>query len=173
MRWLVRGAQGAIALYWLWAAVTALMVTVSLGKPVVGTLSVFGLPIAYSAYGIAGEQYYPPWLLAAMFANRVMFLYAFYRLWRLFGAFARERFFAADTIGHLLAFTGWFTIFTLSRLLMPMVFVASGGQSLPPGVVVQPDLSDLGDLGYPILFFIIAHILNEARKKDEELDRYF
>jgi len=173
MKWLIRGVQTGIAAHIIWATATAIIITLALGKTVDFPLSFIGLAYPERVYGIPGEAYFSSPFHTAVFLNRLLYLYAFYRLWRMFGAFADRHYFAQRTISHLYAFTGLFTLFTLSRIAISWIFIATSSSAFPVGETLEINFSDLEDLGYPVIFFIIAHIFNQARKNEEELDNYF
>ncbi len=159
----------SVLIYLIWAAVTAGLITLSGGETVSYQWKIGWMKIGHSISGIQGEADYNVWLYIAAALNRILFLYAFYRLWCLFRSFAKKAFFAQKTIAHLRAFTGLFTLFVISRLGIEFIHY----MSLPYETRGYLDTSEIGTLSYPILFFIIAYILNEARKNVEELDSYF
>ena len=173
MKWLIKSIQLGVLLHILWAATTGLVITLALGDTVEVPFAFIGLPYPTHVCGIQGEAFFtwPFHMLTAL--TRILYLYAFYRLWRLFGAFSNNAYFARSTIGHLKAFTGLFTVFTLSRVAISWIFISTTGNSIPELRSMAIDFSDLEDLTYPVLFYVIAHILGEARKNEEELDSYF
>ena len=173
MKWLIKSVQFGVLIHITWAAVTAIIISLVVGETFYAEQTFMGTSISFAIHGIPGEAYFTWPFHVAVFLNRLLYIYAFYRLWRMFGAFSHKRYFTQHTIGHLYVFTGAFTLFTISRIAISWIFHITSSGALPEGVAIEANFSNLEDLGYPILFFIIAHILNEARKNEEELDTYF
>jgi len=173
MRFVVRAVQAWIIIHLAWAAVTGAIVTLTTGHDWQLQQNLGFVAFTFRTNGIAGEAFFPWWMLVLTFFNRVLYLYAFYRLLRLFNGFARKQYFSQDTIGHMQAFTGLFTLFTVSRLGLENLFVLFVQPGIPEAASIRTNWSDLSDLAFPILFFIIARVLNEARRNREELDTYF
>ena len=133
-------------------------------------LEIAGVIFPLSVEGITGEANYPWPLHIATFITRIIYVFAFFRLWQMFGFFAQKRYFSLEAIGHLRLFTGLFALFTLLRIAIELIFIAVYE---PSSGTAAFDSTYIDDLAYPVLFFIIAHILNEARKHEEEIGHYF
>ncbi len=104
------------------------------------------------------------------FISRVIYLYGFYRLGQLFSAFEQKQYFASKTIQHLTFFSGCFLAFTVLRKIVETIYL--NFYVLEPGKT-EITGEHLGSLFVPVLFFIVAHVLNEARKNEEEMGNYF
>jgi len=168
MKWLIQITRMAIVLHFLEALISAVAVTWNRGADVVLRHDFGGFWIWLTADGVAGEADFAWYLHVAIFLNRVIYLYAIYRLFRLFSGFARKAYFARETIRHLFVYTGLIVVFTVMRVGIEYLhFATATDQS------AAFDGSELANLGNAVLLFIIAHILNEARKNSEELDNYF
>jgi hypothetical protein len=70
----------------------------------------------------------------------------------------------------LTIFSGCFLAFTALRIIVETSYV--NFYVLEHGSVEFGN-EYLGDLFLPVLFFIVAHVLNEARKSEEEMENYF
>ena len=173
MKWLIKIVQISVLAHILWAGATGLVVTLTSGEAATFPFAFMGHSYIYKIYGVPGEALFTWPFHIAIFLNRLLYLYAFYRLWKLFGAFAQRQYFSKRAIGHLYGFTGLFTLFTLSRIAISWIFAAVSSNPLLESVNIGVSLYDLADLGYPILLFIIAHILKEARKNEQELADFF
>lgn len=168
MKWLIQFTRLAVIIHFVQSLVTALVVTWNqgVGSEIVHDFG--GFWIRLGANGVAGEADFAWYLHLAIFLNRVIYIYAIYRLIRLFGAFARKTYFARATIQHLFIYTGLIAVFTITRVGIEFVHYLT-----TPGRTGSFDGSELGNLANALLLAIITHILNEARKNAEELDDYF
>ena len=168
MRWLIELTRAAIVLHFIDSLISGIAVTWNLGADsvLVHDFGLFSLRIG--AGGVAGEADFAWYLHAAIFLNRVLYLYAIYRLFRLFSAFAKKAYFARETIRHLFVYAGLIVVFTVMRVGIEFVHYA-----IATNQAASFDGSELTNLANTVLLFIIAHILNEARKNTEELDNYF
>jgi hypothetical protein len=169
---LIRLAKWGALVYLVWAGVTAVTLAFSFGEPVKFEFSSDDGQ-QFHRYGIdapEGEADYGWFLYTLTFIGRAIYVYGFYRLWQLFSAFERKRYFARKTIQHLTFFSGCFLASTALRKIVETVYLNL--YVLDPGYTELTG-EYLGDLFLPVLFFIIAHVLNEARKNEEEMGNYF
>ena len=97
--------------------------------------------------------------------------YAFFRLGRLFGLFAKGRYFSQKGVQHMRVFAsiyvGWQVVDFFGGLAG--TFYERGHLHLSREV----SSDGIGQFMLGMTFLIIAHVLNEARKNNEELDNYF
>ena len=163
-------AKWGTLLHLLWAGITAAIITYSLGEPVCFEFTIDGGHQRYHIGGTDGEANYGWFLYTLTFISRIIYLYGFYRLWLLFRAFDQKQYFARKTIQHLTIFSGCFLAFTALRIIVETSYV--NFYVLEHGSVEFGN-EYLGDLFLPVLFFIVAHVLNEARKSEEEMENYF
>ena len=170
MALLIKCAKWGTLIYFLWSGITAGIITYSLGENTAINFSLFGSVYKFSIVGIAGEANYGWQLHAMTFVSRLAYVYGFYRLWRLFIAFDQRQYFAKEPIQHLKIFTGSFLLFTVLRIVIENSYV--NFYTLEIGNV-ELDSSYWGDLFLPVLFYIVAHVLNQARKNEEEMENYF
>ena len=112
-------------------------------------------PIVYILYGI-------------LFA----FLgYGFFRLGHLFGLFAKGRYFSLKGVQHMRIFAISFLALNLLTFARSQILAFQYGQWKLFPSKISGDKIGVFMLG--ITFLIIAHILNEALKNNDELDNYF
>ncbi len=122
--------------------------------------------------GEAGDLGSDPslWAYLWLVLGGAMFAYAFYRLGRLFGLFAKRRYFSSKGVQHMRVFAGIYLTLGLVNFVETKYEIYRGGD--------RADLwnisgEDIVGVMLSLTFLIIAHVLNEARKKNEELDNYF
>ena len=113
-------------------------------------------PIVYILYGI----------LSAFLG------YGFFRLGRLFGLFAKGRYFSLKGVQHMRIFATSFLALQLFTFVRIQVMAIQNGK-WKRGLSVKIHGEDIAIFMLGITFLIIAHILNEARKNNDELDNYF
>ncbi|UTW56347.1 DUF2975 domain-containing protein [Kordiimonas sp. SCSIO 12610] len=169
---LIRLAKWGTLAYLIYKTLVVIVATYSLGEPVkFEFFSDDGQQV--HRYGITPpdeEAHYGWFLYMLIVFSRVIYLYGFYRLWQLFSAFEQKQYFAGKTIQHLKIFSGCFLVFTALRIIVETSYLNI--------YVLEPGNTEIvgeywGDLFLPVLFFIVAHVLNEARKNEEEMGNYF
>ena len=97
--------------------------------------------------------------------------WAFYRLDRMLRCFERGEFFDRTTVGHLRAFSGLLLLAKLLSLLVMHVRVATVAQMLEHHrslTSVNLSIDDMAVLLMCALFFLIARMMEEARRLAEE-----
>lgn len=112
------------------------------------------------------------WWVYILIAMFTLFLgYGFYRLARMFGLFAKGRYFSLKGVQHMRIFAISFLALHVFNAIRYQIWAVQYGQfRLFPSVIDGKNISSF-ILG--LTFLIIAHVLNEARKNHEELDSYF
>ncbi len=172
MKYLINIARAGIFIHLLWAGITAAIVTFSFGDIVPFRLSVFGSDYVFAVGGIRGETEYGWVLWSITLISRVTYLYGFFHLLRMFGQFAQKRFFSIEAINHLRIFAALFALYTLLSFAIETIYITfvQSGDIFKQAILKSPFL---GGLFFATLFFILVHILNEARKNEEEIGTYF
>ena len=110
------------------------------------------------------------WRNVAAAVYGFFFVSIFYRLGRLMGLFLKRHYFTEKAVGHM-RYIAW--VYLLMNLIG---FVISKWHGYGhDGLNTFSKFSGEGIFAFmlSLTFLIIAHILNEARKNTEELDRYF
>ena len=167
---LIRLAKWGTLVYLVLASIITVTLAYSFGEPVKFE---FIEGDSHQRYGIGAserEADYGWFLYTLTSVSRVIYVYGLYRLWQLFSAFGQKQYFARKTIQHLTIFSGCFLVYTALRKTVETIYLNL--------YVLEPGKSEftatyLGDLFLPVLFFIVAHVLNEARKNEEEMGNYF
>jgi len=169
---MIRLAKWGTLVYLVFAAIVTVTLAYSFGEPVKFEFSSDDGQQLQS-YGIGapeGEADYGWFLYTLTVISRLIYVYGLYRLWQLFSAFEQKAYFARKTIEHLTIFSSCFLVYTALRKTVETIYLNL--YVLDPGVDVFTE-KYLGDLFLPVLFFIVAHVLNEARKNEEEMGNYF
>ena len=123
--------------------------------------------------GLQGEAFFNlPERIVAFF-SRALFILALYRLWRMFGEFGAQRYFSAKAISHLRAFAGFVTLGLILQVGLEVSSFLWHDDRLEAEHAHTLNVSQLFYLVFSLTFFIIGHILGQARQNEEELGTYF
>ena len=101
-----------------------------------------------------------------------LFLYALFRLWRLFGCFVEARYFSLAAVGHLRAFAAMYATSVVFSGVVSVGLRWWRHASDAP-LDIEIDGTQIWQLAMALIFFVIAYVLSEARKNAEELGDYF
>ena len=104
------------------------------------------------------------WRLS-MFAHRSLMVYTLYQLLGLFGQFAKKRYFSKKAVRHMRAFSLLYILHALGAFALEWAGTGSFTHGLAHG--------DFDVVTISTVLLIIAHIIGEAHKNEEELEAYF
>ena len=123
--------------------------------------------------GLQGEEFFnlPERIIA--FLSRVAIIFGLFRLWRMFGEFGAQRYFSHTAIGHLRAFAGFIALGLMFQIGLEISSFLWHDDSVEADHAHAFNISQLFYLIFSLNFFMIGHILGQARQNEEELDNYF
>ena len=123
--------------------------------------------------GLPGEQFFNPAERGIAFVSRVVFIFSLYHLWRLLWAFTRKDYVSAKSIARLRAFSGFISLSLALQLSLELSSFLWHNECCEAAHAHTFNVSQLYYLIFSLTFFIIAYILGQARKNEEELEAYF
>lgn len=123
--------------------------------------------------GLQGEKFFnlPERIIA--FLSRAIFIFGLYRLWRMLSEFTKGRYFSEAAIKHLRAFAGLVALGLVLQIGLEVSSFLWHDDRFEADYAHRFNLSQLFYLVFSLTFFMIGHVLSEARKNEEELDTYF
>lgn len=102
----------------------------------------------------------------------VLLLVALFRLAQMLGVIASGELFSAGVIGRFRSFAFWLMLAALFRLFAPaawaLIEVAQGGHRLE----IRIDFRDVLTVGVTLVLFLLARLLERARRLDEEMREF-
>jgi hypothetical protein len=103
----------------------------------------------------------------------VLLLVALFRLSRMLGGIAAGELFSAAVVSHFRGFALWLLVMALFELIAPIAVGWAGAwNSYPHKVRMAIDLRDLLTVGITLLLFLLARLLERARRLDEEMREF-
>jgi len=121
-------------------------------------------------YHDQGADSAPPGLIAD--ANMLLLLVALFRLTQMLGQVASGELFSAGVIARFRSFAFWLMLAALVRLFGPaawaLIGVAQGGHRLE----IRIDFRDVLTVGVTLVLFLLARLLERARRLDEEMREF-
>jgi hypothetical protein len=110
-------------------------------------------------------------LIAA--GSMVLLLIALFRLTQMLNRIAAGELFSAAVIRHFRGFALWLLLMALFELIAPLAAGVLGAtHSYPHHVRLALDLRDLLTVGTTLLLFLLASLLERARRLDEEMREF-
>lgn len=124
---------------------------------------------AHVEYRLHGTPYEPYIALGRI----VLLLIALFRLTQMLGEMARGQLFAVSVIRHFRGFALWLLLMALFEFVAPLVAgIFSAGAGRPHVVRITIDLRDVLTVGITLLLFLLARLLERARRLDEEMREF-
>lgn len=103
----------------------------------------------------------------------LLLLVALFRLSQMLGRIAAGDLFSTAVIGQFRAFALWLLLMALFDLLAPIAAgVAGAASGYPHRLRIAVDLRDLLTVGITLLLFLLASLLDRARRLDEEVREF-
>jgi hypothetical protein len=103
----------------------------------------------------------------------VLLLVALFRLSRMLGGIAAGELFSAAVVSHFRGFALWLLVMALFELIAPIAVGWAGAwNSYPHKLRMAIDLRDLLTVGITLLLFLLARLLERARRLDEEMREF-
>ena len=112
----------------------------------------------------------PRILYAVNAAFAVLIAIIFYHLGRLMSQFAAKRYFSFKAVHHMRWFAAVYIFSHIAASILGRYLDALGGDTSRIFAISQIEVSNLL---LSLLVLITAHVLNEARKNQDELEKYF
>jgi hypothetical protein len=124
---------------------------------------------AHIEYHLRGMPYEEP--IAA--GSALLLLVALLRLAQMLGQVAAGELFTVKVIRHFRAFALWLLLMALFEFVAPIMAGVGGARAGQPHVVrINIDLRDLLMVGLTLLLFLLARLLERARRLDEEVREF-
>jgi hypothetical protein len=105
-------------------------------------------------------------------ASMLLLLVALFRLTQMLGRIAAGELFSAGVIGRFRSFAFWLMLAALFRLFAPaasaLLGVAQGGR----GLEIRIDFRDVLTVGVTLVLFLLARLLERARRLEEEIREF-
>ena len=102
-----------------------------------------------------------------------LLLVALFQLSQMLGRIAAGELFSTAVISHFRAFALWLLLMALFEFFAPIVAgLANAGASYPHRLRLTIDLRDLLTVGITFLLFLLASLLDRARRLDEEMREF-
>ena len=103
----------------------------------------------------------------------ILLLVALFRLSQMLGRLASGELFSGTIISHFRGFAMWLLVMALFELIAPIVASLAGATpSYPHKFRIGIDLRDLLTVGITLLLFLLARLLERARRLDEEMREF-
>jgi hypothetical protein len=124
---------------------------------------------AHVEYRLHGTPYEPYIALGSI----VLLVVALFRLTQMLSEIARAQLFGVPVIRHFRGFALWLLLMAVFEFVAPLVAgVLGAGASRPHMVRITIDLRDVLTVGITLLLFLLARLLERARRLDEEMREF-
>jgi len=106
-------------------------------------------------------------------ASMALLLIALFRLTQMLGRIASGELFSVAVIGRFRGFALWLLLMALFELIAPIVVsLLAATETYPHQVRLIFDLRDLLTVGTTLLLFLLASLLERARRLEEEMREF-